>query len=300
MAKLSDGLEVLVRCVDAGSLTEAARRRGVSKAALSQQLTALEKRLGARLLQRTVHGVVPTALGQEVLVHARQMLDAAQAAEAVGRQLEEPSGELRLTMPSAVADEWLVPALAHFMHQYPLLRLQIDATDRVLDLRTEPVDLALRFGWVSDGDFVARRLLQVEDTICASPGLLQEWGPVHQPEDLERLPWVLHRPFGSHHTVELHHADGRTHAFRPRARIETTASQSVLRWALAGLGLSFFLAPEVAQHLARGELVRVLPDWPSAAPNLYAVYRRDTAKRGNVARLVDHLTRHLQTAGALG
>ncbi len=293
MASLIAGLEVLVRCLEAGSVTEAARRSGVSKAAVSQQITALERRLGARLLLRSASGVSATAIGQQVYEHARAMRDAAAAAEAAGRQAEEPTGELRLTMPSAIADDWVLPSLADFLQLHPRLRLHIEATDRVLDLRTEPVDLALRFGWIADGDFVARRLRQMQDSICASPQFLAQCGPITAPQDLDRLPWVLHQPFGSGQAVELRHPDGRIHALRPQARIETTASASVMRWTLAGMGLAFFLTTEADNWVARGELVRVLPQWQLPAPNLYAVYRRDAAQRGNVGRLVDHLTRQL-------
>ena len=172
-----DQLRTFVRVADLGSFSRAADDLERSRALVSQQVAALERRLGARLLNRTTRRVGLTGEGVEYLDRARRILAELDAAdEAIMLTRERPQGRLRVDVPTAFGRHLLIPALPAFTRQYPQLSLEVQLNNRVVDLVAEEVDVALRVGKVGQAGLVARRIATMRLVTCASPGYLAKAG----------------------------------------------------------------------------------------------------------------------------
>ena len=166
-------------------LDAAAAALGVPRATLSRKLAALEERLGARLLQRTTRRVAPSDFGRRCLLHSRRVAEELRAAEAtVAAGRAEPSGPVRLSAPVLAARTFLPPVLAELAADHPAVRLEVNATERRVDLVAEGFDLAVRAGPLPDSSPVARRLGCGHDGLYAAPSCLAGAPPLGAPEEL--------------------------------------------------------------------------------------------------------------------
>ncbi|MGK7865623.1 LysR substrate-binding domain-containing protein, partial [Falsiroseomonas sp. E2-1-a4] len=193
-------LALLERVVAAGGISAAAAALGTAKSSVSAQIAALEAEVGLRLLVRSSRGTRPTPAGERLLEAGRRLRDEAQAALAAARGDEGAlAGTLRVSCPVGIADAVLVPLLASFLGEHPALRLDIAATDRIVDPRQEWIDVAFRFGWLRGAELglVARRIGTFEGVLCASPTHLAAAGvPLRNVEDLGRHAWIGYAGFG--------------------------------------------------------------------------------------------------------
>lgn len=284
-------LELFAQVVDAGSISAAADRLGVAKSSVSTQLKSLETELGVRLLTRSKAGVLRTEPGHRMYEHAKRLLAQMDSAfEDVRAEESSPSGALRVAMPAGIADPLLVPALARFLHRYPKIRLDVQATDDLVDLRQSAIDVALRFGWVRDGDFVARKICQFREVVCASPQYLASGEAIHEPDDLVNHYWIGFTGFGGvQQTVEMKDRAGRLRRVAVSCRVRTSNAPSQKYWALAGAGLTRLPHFVVQDELAEGRLVTVLEAFELDGPSLYAVHLPDRYKSGVVKALLGFL-----------
>ena len=261
---------LFVRAAALANVSSAGREFGLSAAAASARLAGLERTLGARLLHRTTRRISVTQEGEVFAQHARQLLDAAEAARAsVGRALAEPHGRLRVTMPSSLGRQHVSPLIPAFLRQYPGVSVDLRLTDQVVDLVDAGIDLAIRIGALKDSTLVARKLASNRRVLCASPAYLEAHGTPRHPADLAQ-----------HECVIL--ADQRDWGFvTPTGVIDVrvsgrlvTDNGEVIRDALAaGFGIGLKSTWSVAPLLHSGELVTVLDDYPLAETvAIWAVY----------------------------
>jgi len=250
---------------DERSFTKAADRLGVSRSAISHAMRALEERLGVRLLARTTRTVAPTEAGESLLARLDPALhDIQSALSDVGRLRARPAGTIRMiASPMAVA-AMLWSKLATFVRDYP---------DVVLDVTTEgerrPDLVAGRFDCgIHLGEFVQRDMVAVKVTgpqraaIVAVPEYFESHPKPKTPRDLTSHRCVLHRMGASGPVYRWEFEKrGRPVTVSVSGPLVFTDPEFTLRAALDGLGLGFFFEEHVADHLARGELVRVLEDW---------------------------------------
>ena len=201
-------LLLFARVVDEGSFSRAAGRLGVPKSTVSRRLAALEAQLGERLLLRTTRKLTVTDFGLAVLEHAHHVVEdvAAAASLAQNRQLK-PSGRLRVTMPSDMANLVLAPLLAQFVLDYPAITLEVDLSARFVDLIGENFDVAIRMGELrDDASLAARRIAAFTGSLYAAPAYLARRGTPSEPEALmehdtlrilaragDAVPWILTR-----------------------------------------------------------------------------------------------------------
>lgn len=259
-----------------GSFSRAAERAGLPKSTVSRRVSALEAQLGERLLLRTTRKLTLTDFGHGVLEHARQVVAEVDAAAALAqsRQLE-PSGRLRVSMPSEFATNVLGPLLAQFLARYPRVTLELDLSPRRVDLIGENYDLAIRMGsnaLPDDASLAARRLAVFDGGLYAAPAYLRARGEPTEPESLMehdalRLPYVA----GVAALWVLERADERWEG-EPPMRAVANSPELLLRLAREGAGIV-----SVARHFAdpyvqRGELVRVLPGWAPRPVTAWAVF----------------------------
>jgi DNA-binding transcriptional LysR family regulator len=168
-------LLLFAQVVDSGSFSRAADRLGVPKSTLSRRVLGLEAQLGERLLQRTTRKLSVTDFGHSVLQHAQQVVAEVDAAMHLAQHRQsEPSGRLRVSMPSEFGIDMLGPLLADFVARYPAITLELDLSPRRVDLIGENFDLAIRVGDMpDDASLVARRLADFSVGLYAAPAYLQ-------------------------------------------------------------------------------------------------------------------------------
>jgi len=274
------------------TLAEAASRIGVTASAVSQRLTSLERSAGAALLIRSRQGLRLTDRGRATLAACEEMHSAALRAAEAMRPDEGMTGTMRITCPMGLADTVIVPILARYLRLHPAMGYELLATDQRLDLRSAGVDLALRFGWVRDGDYVAKRLVTYREVVCASPEYLSLHGTPLEPGDLARHVWVGYAPFGQVQRLVFNKAGGGVCRAEVVARISTTSATSISSWLCAGAGVSRQPEPIVREHLKAGRLVEVLADFSLPGPSLYAAY----VKQAGISRarpLLQYLAQEL-------
>jgi DNA-binding transcriptional LysR family regulator len=281
-------LAVLAAIADAGSMSEAARRLGTGKSALSHHIAALEKQLGGRLLDRSGHRAVLTPLGQTLAAHGRAISkEGAKAVEAV-RAFEQPVGILKISMPSGVADALLIPMLAAFLAEYPGIRFEVIATDDYVDLDAEGIDLSFRIGVEADSAHVSRRLMSAPRIFCASPAYLANAAPIRTLQDLANHPFLAFIASGLEPVYSVRGPDGSSHEIQVTCRTITSSGMSLKEWCRAGVGLCRMPTFMVASDITDGSLVHVLPSFTTSEAALHAVFRPDRLRPANVNRLLIH------------
>lgn len=272
------------------SFSEAARRAGLAKSAVSRRIALLEDRLGVRLLTRTTRKLSLTEDGLRYYEHCAAVLAAAEAAErAVAGASTEPRGPLRLNAPVTFAQMFLTDALAAFLRRHPAIEVHLSTDDHIVDVVEGGFDVVVRITRLRDSSLVARRLTTDRLVVAGSPGYLDEHGRPARPEQL-----IGHRCL--HYDLVPRAAEWR---FRgaggpldvPVAGPLTTTDGTVLRRAaLAGIGLAVLPHFMVAADVAGGRLELVLEGARRAEVGIHAVYasRKQTPARTRL--LLDHLT----------
>jgi len=168
-----------------GSLSAAAQLLGMSRSSVSKQLAALEKKVGARLFNRTTRKIVLTEVGRQVLQEAHKIEQALQTIEHISEDHQsEIAGTLKVSCPSAQGRVHLVPLITKFLARYPKLTINLQLEDRFVDMVAENVDLSIRIGHLPDSSLIARKLGDLTWLLCASPEYLKHAPALNQPSDL--------------------------------------------------------------------------------------------------------------------
>lgn len=264
-----------------GSYTAAAARLGVSKAAMSQRISELERAAGLPLVQRTTRSVRLTEAGQRLVDGLRDPFERiAQSFLSVRDLAEVPAGRVRVTAPVAFARQQLVPRIADFLRAHPQVRLELELSDRLSSLATEGFDLAIRHTAAPPDTHVAWLLCDTRSVLVASRTYLRRRGTPATPQDLAGHD-CLHYPRGQDTPAwHLEPADPRRKAGAQRITVPVTGpfsannSEALRDAAIAGLGIA--LVPDFSAQAAlqTGKLVEVLPGWSpvgSFSPHIYAI-----------------------------
>jgi DNA-binding transcriptional LysR family regulator len=261
--------------VDHGGFAPAGRALGLPKSKLSRRIALLEERLGVRLIQRSTRHFSVTEIGQTFYAHCKAMLVEAQAAqEAIEVTRSEPRGTVRMSCPTALLDVVVAPLLAQYMAAHPLVHVHLEATDRRVDVIGEGIDLALRVRPppLEDSDLVMRVLAERSQCLVASPALVAQHGMPAGPADLARFPSLDLGVPQNEHAWRLHGPDGAQANVFHRPRLVTRAMLALRTAAVAGVGVVQLPTMMIEHELARGELVRVVPQWRPRPEIVHAVF----------------------------
>ena len=271
-----------------GSFTAAAAELGITASAVSKQVRALEERLGVRLLQRTTRRVSLTPEGRGFFERLRDVLADAQEAELEVAQLRsELRGALRVGAPMDFGRAHLAEPLAAFAAAHPALSLEIEFSDRFVDIVEEGFDVVIRIGDLPDSSLVARRLAPCRRVLCAAPGYLAEHGTPGTPRELRG-----HVRLGYAYEAE------RSWRFRNGDRVgvpirhRTNNGHMLVALAREGLGIALVPTFLVADELRAGRLVSVLEDSLVGEIGIHAVYTDRRLLSNKVRRLIDFLSEH--------
>jgi DNA-binding transcriptional LysR family regulator len=284
-----------VAVVDAGSFVGAADSTGLSKAALSRHVAALEQRLGVRLLHRTTRRLSLTDDGQRFHARAKEVwatLDEA-AAEATSRTTRA-AGLLRINAPLTFGILHLAPLWGPFAQTHPEVSLDVSLSDRVVDLVEEGYDLAVRITNMPSSQLVSRRLASTRMVACASPRYLDEHGAPSHPRELVQHRVASYSYWTTRDEWSFTGPEGEV-SVRTRPFMHTNNGDTCRRAALDHQAL--ILQPDflVGPDLARGDLVEVLPGFRSIELDIHAVYPSRKHLPSKTRAMVDFLVASFRT-----
>ncbi len=280
-------MAVFVATVDKGSLSAAAEVFNISPPMAGKHIRQLEERLGARLLTRTTRRQSLTEPGRLYLEQCRLILDQVQAAESGAAQLRSTAkGKLRINAPVSLGTVVLAPALTRFLELQPEVQVELILNDRVVDIIDEGFDLAFRIGKLTDSALVARRLGDYRVMICAAPAYLRRHGTPRHPDELSE-----HQCLGfTHWSKKGGWALGRSETPArgwPVSRFQSNNSLALRMAALEGFGIVMQHAAMLADDVAAGRLVELLPAYCPPPRQVHMVYPRDRQPLPKLSRFLE-------------
>lgn len=285
-------LEMQVFCtvIDKGTFVGAADALEMSKAAISRYVSALEERLGARLLHRTTRKLSLTEEGRQFYHQAREVLALMdQAEEAVSSAAPEPSGVLRVNAPVSFGVLHLAPLWGAFMSAHPNVELDISLNDRLVDLVDEGFDAAIRIARMENSSLVGRRLAGTRMCLCASPDYLARHPPLRTLTDLAEHGVIAYTNFATGNEWPFDGPDGHV-SVRTRSSVRCNNGDTCRSIALAGGGIALQPSFMVGEDLRSGALVEILPEYRSIELGIYVVYPTRKHLASKVRALISFLT----------
>ena len=261
-----EDIQAFVAVADAGGLTPAAGRLGVSKSIVSRRIARLEKSLKTRLLSRTTRGAALTEAGATFREHATRIAAEADAARDAVRSDGKARGRLRVALPLSFGPTHFSPVLAELATRHPDLEIQASYSDRHVDLVAEGFDAAIRLGVLGDSNLIARRISPFGGRLVASPAYLKEHGTPQTPDDL-----LSHAAINRINDEWPLMHEGKTITVRPHARFTADNGAALVPAVLAGLGIAMLPDFLIADHIANGAMVAVLPEYPMPEAGVYVV-----------------------------
>lgn len=298
MEDLND-LYYFAQVVEHGGFAAAGRALDQPKSKLSRRIAALEERLGARLVQRSTRHFSVTEIGQEYYRQCVAMLvEAEGAAEVIERHRSEPQGRVRLSCPTALLNFWVGPMLAEFMLRYPLVELQVESSNRQVDLIQEGIDIALRvrFPPLESSDLVMKVLGESRQTVVGAPVLRERLGLRPTPQEVAELPTLHWGSSQREYQWSLFGPDEVQAQVRHRPRMVTDDLMALRQAAVAGVGAVHLPAVVVCADLNEGRLVDLLPAWAPRTGVVHAVYPSRRGLLPSVRSLLDFLGERFQTS----
>ena len=278
--------------VDRGGFAAAGRSLGLPKSRLSRRIGELEARLGVRLLQRTTRKLSLTEAGDIYHRHCVAMREQAEAAdEAVARVRSEPRGTIRITCPVNLAQSTLGPIVPRFLAAYPQVRVELQVTNRVVDLVQEGVDIALRVRSSIDdsASLVVKVLGPASVVLVASPQLLQRLGKPESPEHLRRFPTLAMSAADGRASWRLTGPRGEVFELQHRPVYTADDMQMLKLAALQGTGMTVLPDYLCSEKVREGQLEPVLPGWAPPAMKVLAVFPSRRGMVPAVRRFLDFI-----------
>lgn len=275
-----EAMSVLLRVVEAGSFTGAARALGMPLASVSRKIADLEAHLGTPLLKRTTRTLALSDAGADFIASARQILDALEEAErkAAGAA-RTPHGELTVTAPVLFGRLHILPIVTEFLALYPEIDVRLVLADHNLNLIEDHVDVAARIGRMPDSSLVASRVGEMREVTCVAPAYLDAHPPVRAPQDLARLAAINFYPLASNAPwIYRHPTTGRRLSVALHARLSVTLAEAAVEAAIAGAGVARVFHYQCAEAVRAGLLRLVLePFEPAPLPVQLVHAPRDAA-----------------------
>ncbi len=285
-----DDIAWLIRSVELGSMSAASKERNVAVSQATRAIDRLEAGYGVRLLRRSTHGLSLTAEGAAIVAHGRDVLARlADLGEIVCGGRRSIAGPVRIAVSAAIADELLVPLLPALQVRHPDLRVELVAEDRLSDLPTEGIDVALRTAVGASEAVVARRLGGFGRALYAAPAYLRVRGEPQSPDELQRHVAVTHTGLGQFNRWRFR-VDGRIQERVVGGGPAANSTWLVHRMVAAGLGIGMVSTPIAARMVDGGELVEVLRRFRDPARmSIYAVVLPERERTPRIKAVVEFL-----------
>ncbi|TXG00844.1 LysR substrate-binding domain-containing protein [Massilia arenae] len=279
---LASHLEFFVLLARHGNLSAAARELDLTPPAATKRLAQLEQHLGVRLVNRTTRTSSLTPEGETYLHYATRILaELREMEEAVSSTRSVPRGLLKVNASLGFGRTAIAPLVSSFAQRYPQVEVQLDVTDRPVDLVANGIDLAIRFGELPDQRLVARRIMSNRRFLCASPRYLERHGEPGSLADLAQHRCIVHRQNEDAHGVWRLVHEGRNVSVKVQGTLSSNDGDIALGWALDGHGILVRSEWDLKKYVDSGRLRIVLPQYVQPAADLYVVYpggRRQSAR----------------------
>ncbi|WP_249694332.1 LysR family transcriptional regulator [Stappia sp. WLB 29] len=261
-----EDLQTFVAVADAGGISAAARRLGVSKSIVSRRLFRLEAELGVQLLVRTTRGAALTEAGITFRDHAAR----ASTEMDMAREAILPNGDLRgrfrVALPLSFGPTHFAPVLAEMAHQHPQLHIHTSYSDRFVDLIAEGFDCAIRVGYLPDSNLLARRVGPIHGKLLASPAYIAAHGAPDTPDDIVAHPALMQG------TETWQFLDGeKVVTVQPQGRYKADNATALAAAAVAGLGIAWLPDCITYDHVQAGRLVTIMTRYPPPPAGIHVV-----------------------------
>jgi DNA-binding transcriptional LysR family regulator len=267
-------MQAFVETVEKGSMSAAAKTLEVSPAMVGQYIVALEQRLGTRLLNRTTRSQKLTNFGESCFEQCKDILDRVSLTYLEAEfQQSEAVGKLRITAPTTFGATVLMPALARYRELSPQVKVDVELTDRNVDMIEEGFDIAFRVGVLPDSRLIARKLMPYKMTMCAAPSYLSQRGVPEHPKDLENHEMVSFTP--STGSILKVSKGEEVVEVAPLTAVTVNSGYALLQAAKSGLGI--IIQPNILldEAIEEGKLIPLFPDWSLGERQISLLYYRD-------------------------
>lgn len=265
-------LNLFIRIVETGSITETAKQLNLTPAAVSSALKRLEKQLNLQLLIRTTRRLRITSQGELFLYHCRQALSSLEQGRIAAHQLEgKVSGKLQLSLPSDLGRNTVLPWIDELLELHPLLSVDLSLGDTLSNFFLDQVDVALRFGKPDDSTMVSFQIATMERITCASPHYLSDFGAPSHPSDLSEHNCLLYRKGGRLFNEWEYLNEAEKLKIKVDGNRVSNDTDIVKRWAISGKGIVCRAKIDVISELQSGGLVEVLSQYQSPQVELHLV-----------------------------
>ncbi len=289
MDRLSE-MEAFATVVDQGGFTDAARKMGISKSAVSKHVSSLEARLGARLLNRTTRRVSPTEIGLAYYDRARRVLNDAGEADALVTSMQSaPSGLLRISVATDFGVNHLSPVLGRFLQEFPDISVNMVLNNRYVELISEGFDMAIRVGEMEDSSLRARKLTETTRRMVGAPVYFQKYGRPARIDDLNEHKLLHYSSQSSGNVWKIPAPSGEVRQIRTAGWLSVNDGQSLLNAAISGLGIAYLPSFLYADAMDEGLVEDAIPDLPKDLQGIYAIYPPGRFTQPKVRAFIDFL-----------
>lgn len=296
---LASELEFFVLVARLGSLSAAARELDLTPPAATKRLALMEARLRVRLVNRTTRSISLTNEGETYLAYATRILaDLREMEDAVSSSGAAPHGLLRVNATLGFGRTVIAPLVSDFSRRYPNVEVQLEVTDKPVDLVESGYDLAIRFGTLPDKRLSARRVMSNRRFLCASPVYLDKSGTPTTLADLADHRCIIHRQNDSAHGVWRFVHQGQTEVVKVDGALSSNDGDIVLGWALDGHGILIRSEWDLAKYLESGRLRVVLPDFTLPSADLFVYYPQRRNQTARTRAFIDFLVEKFQKPAA--
>jgi DNA-binding transcriptional LysR family regulator len=287
---------VFTKVAETKSFTGAADALGLPKSTVSRKLAQLEERLGVRLVQRTTRKLALTEIGEAYYERCQRIVSDIHSAEQLVTDMQaSPRGRLRITASVDFSTRFLGGIIAEFLAANPEINIELEATDRLVDLIEDGFDLAVRIGPMPESTLIARRLASLSLVLCASPAYIASRGMPSSIDELDEHDHVLFTPSSRNQTWTLVNGD-QTYEFGRPARLASNNFGTVVDVTRRGSGIALISEFIIRGEIKAGTLVEVLPQWRTRPSDVHAVYPARQNPPPRLALFLEHLTKSLNPA----
>jgi len=272
-----DGIKTVIAVVETGSFTAASERLGMSKALVSKYIGEVEDSLGVRLLNRSTRRLALTEAGQRYYDSALPLLEEfEEMVDSVTGEQSSPRGLLRISVPVTFGEMSLAPLIPKFLNQYPDIGVDLQLSDKMIDMLEEGVDVVIRIGSVDDSSLIAKHIQTLPLVLCASPDYIKSHGCPEQPEDLSKENAQHQCIVDSNFRIGKHWPiicpNNITTSVEVSSRSMANSPRAVKEIALAGGGIGMIPRFIVQDALDDGRLEEILPTYRTLEFGLFAIY----------------------------
>jgi DNA-binding transcriptional LysR family regulator len=288
-------LKLFVRVARTGNFSAAGRELNLTQPSVSRMISSLEQEVGTQLLTRTTRAVALTEAGADFLARVEGILGSLEEAEQAARGTGELRGVLRLGVTTSFAMRIIVPLLPAFAELHPALQVELLMNDQRQNLIADGVDVAVRYGTLSDSTAMARRLGATQRLLVAAPSYMARAGAPLTPKDLHKYRMISTR-IGPGNAWNFS-KDGESVQVKIGEQLISSVNEVSTAAVVAGLGIASLSLSGCLQELRDGTLVRLLPDWDMGAIEVNAVFSAGRASKPSAKAFVEYIRPRLQEFG---